>query len=97
MMIPKLQVYAVDVTIHLKNLPNLKRFICLRRLKLLKAHALQALELFEYSKTRGVGVVKVKKMNVDVKRDVFGKFPMKPRWREQLRLYYSDHHTFCCF
>jgi hypothetical protein len=94
-MLSKLEVYASDVTVHLKNVPNLKRFICLHRLKLLKADDLPALELLEYSKTPGLGqVVQVKKMNVDVKRNLFGSFPMRPRWREQLRLYNSDHHTF---
>jgi hypothetical protein len=94
-MLSKLEVYATDVSIHLKNVPNLKRFACLHRLKLLEADDLLALELLEYSETPGVGqVVRAKKMNVDVKRNVFGSFRMRPRWREQLRFYDSDHHTF---
>jgi hypothetical protein len=94
-MLSKLEVYATDVSIHLKNVPNLKRFVCLHRLKLLEADDLLALELLEYSETPGTGqVVQVKKMNADVKRNVFRMFAMKPRWREQLRFYDSDHHTF---
>jgi hypothetical protein len=94
-MLSKLEVYATDVSIHLKNVPNLKRFACLHRLKLLEADDLLALELLEYSETPGVGqVVQVMKMNADVKRNVFRRFPMKPRWREQLRFCGSDHHTF---
>jgi hypothetical protein len=66
-MLSKLEVYATDVSIHLKNVPNLKRFMCLHRLKLLKADDLLSQELLEYSRTRGVGqVVQVKKMNADV-------------------------------
>jgi hypothetical protein len=91
----KLEVYATDVTIHLKNIPNLKRFMCLHRLKLLKADELLALELLEYSKTTGVGqAVQAMKMNVDVKHNEFGSFSMRPNWNEQLRYYDSDHHTF---
>jgi hypothetical protein len=94
-MLSELEVYATDVTIHLKNVPNLRRIMCLHRLKLLKADDLLALELLEYSAAPGVGqVVEMKKMNVDVKRNVFGSFPMRPGWREQLRFYDSDHHTF---
>jgi hypothetical protein len=94
-MLSKLEVYATDVTIHLRNVPNLKRFTCLHRLKLLKANDLPALELLEYSETPGVDqVVQARKMNVNVKRNIFEAFPMRPRWREELQYYDSDHHTF---
>jgi hypothetical protein len=94
-LLSKLEVYATDVSIHLKNVPNLKRFACLHRLKLLEADDLLALELLEYSETPGVSqVLQVKKMNADVKRNVFGRFPMTPRWHEELRYHDSDHHTF---
>jgi hypothetical protein len=94
-MLSKLEVYATDVTIHLKNVPNLTRILCLHRLNLLKADHLRALELLEYSAAPGVGqVMEVNIMNIDLKLNIFGSFPMTPGWREQLRFYDSDHHTF---